>query len=42
VPNLVHEEWFAKDQQVLSFSLGSLTQEILSQVATKETMAALW
>jgi hypothetical protein len=42
VPNPAYEDWFAKDQQVLSFVLGSLAREILQQVAAKETSAALW
>jgi hypothetical protein len=41
VPNLVYEEWFAKDQQVLSFVLGSLAREILSQFIAMETTTAL-
>lgn len=41
-PNPTYEEWYARDQQVLSFVLGSLAWEILSQVATKETAVALW
>jgi hypothetical protein len=37
-----YEEWFAKDQQVPNFVLGSLAREILSLVAAKETVSALW
>jgi hypothetical protein len=37
-----YEEWFSRDQQVLGFILGSLAQEVLSQVAAKETAADLW
>ncbi|WVZ53456.1 hypothetical protein U9M48_004396 [Paspalum notatum var. saurae] len=42
VPNPAYEEWYATDQQVLGFILTSLTKEVLSQVATKETAAAAW
>jgi hypothetical protein len=42
VPNPTFEDWFAKDQHVLSFILGSLAREVLSQVAAKETTMALW
>jgi hypothetical protein len=41
VPNPAYEDWFAKDQQVLSFVLGSLAREILSQIAAKETAAVV-
>jgi hypothetical protein len=36
--NLTFEEWFAKDQPIVSFVLGTLAREILSQVAVKKTM----
>lgn len=42
VPNLTFEEWYAKDQQVLSFVFGSLAQEVMSQVTAKEIAAQLW
>jgi hypothetical protein len=32
LPNPAYEEWYTNDQQVLSFILGSLTREVLSQV----------
>jgi hypothetical protein len=42
IVNPLYEEWFATDQQILSFILGSLTREILSQVVAKEKAADLW
>jgi histone deacetylase 1/2 len=41
-PNPEYAEWYARDQQVLSFVLGSLAREILSQVAAKKMTTALW
>lgn len=41
VPNLAYE-WYAKDQQVLSFFLGSLGRDVLGQVVMKETVAPAW
>jgi hypothetical protein len=41
MPNPNYEAWIAKDQQVLSYLLSSLSRDILSQVATTvETVAA--
>jgi hypothetical protein len=42
VPNPAYEEWFSRDQQVLSFVLGSLGREVLAQVAAQDTAAGLW
>jgi hypothetical protein len=42
IANPLYEEWFATDQQILNFILGSLTWEILSQVAAKEKAVDLW
>jgi hypothetical protein len=42
VPNLAYEEWFARDQQVLSLILGSLARDVLAQVAAQDTAAKLW
>jgi hypothetical protein len=36
------EEWYAKDQQVLSFVLVNLGREALVQVSTKEVAAEAW
>jgi hypothetical protein len=36
------EEWYAKDQQVLSFVLINLGREALLQVSTKEVAAEAW
>jgi hypothetical protein len=42
VPNPEYEAWVAKDQQILNYLLSSLTRDILTQVATHSTAAALW
>lgn len=42
VPNPAFEEWYSRDQQVLSFVLGSLGREVLAQVAAQDTAANLW
>jgi hypothetical protein len=42
VPNPAYDEWYVKDQQALSFVIGSLGRDVLSQVATHETAAKLW
>jgi hypothetical protein len=42
VPNPEYEEWFFRDQQVLSFVLGSLGHEVITQVAAQNTAASLW
>nr|CAB3466054.1 unnamed protein product [Digitaria exilis] len=34
--------WVAKDQQVLSYLLTSMTREVMAQVATHKTAATLW
>jgi hypothetical protein len=40
--NPEYESWVAKDQQVLSYLLASLSKEILSHVSTKVTASAAW
>ncbi|WVZ90565.1 hypothetical protein U9M48_036856 [Paspalum notatum var. saurae] len=42
VPNPAYEEWFATDQQVLGFLYGSLSKEVMPQVATAKTAAQAW
>jgi hypothetical protein len=42
VVNSAYEEWFAADQQVLGFLLGSLSRDILAQVAISRTAAEAW
>jgi hypothetical protein len=42
VPNPLYEEWFARDQQVLSLVLGSLARDVLAQVAAQDTTTNLW
>lgn len=42
IPNPAYEEWFATNQQVLGFLLGSLSRDILAQVATSRTVAEAW
>lgn len=37
-----YDEWYAKDQQVLSFVLGSLGRDVLSQVMSKVTAVDAW
>ena len=41
-PNPLYGPWIAKDQQVLSYLLNSLTPEILAQVIGKESTLDLW
>ncbi|XP_044384548.1 uncharacterized protein [Triticum aestivum] len=41
-PNPLYGPWLAKDQQVLSYLLNSLSQEILAQVIGKENTFDLW
>jgi hypothetical protein len=42
VPNPEYQEWYYRDQQVLSFVLGSLGREVLAQVAAQDNAADLW
>ncbi|CAO2206282.1 unnamed protein product [Urochloa humidicola] len=42
VPNPDHEAWVAKDQQILNYLLSSLSRDILIQVASLLTSAAVW
>jgi hypothetical protein len=42
VPNPAYEEWFSRDQQVLSFVPESSGREVLAQVAAQDTAAGLW
>ena len=41
-PNPLYGPWLSKDQQVLSYLLNSLTQEILAQVIGKDSTFDLW
>ncbi|XP_073351811.1 uncharacterized protein [Aegilops tauschii subsp. strangulata] len=41
-PNPLYGPWLLKDQQVLSYLLNSLSQEILAQVIGKESTFDLW
>ena len=41
-PNPLYGRWLSKDQQVLSYLLNSLTQEILAQVIGKDITFDLW
>ena len=41
-PNPLYGPWIAKDQQVLSYLLNSLTPEILAQVIGKESTLDVW
>jgi hypothetical protein len=40
--NPEYETWVAKDQQVLSYLLASLSKEILGQISTEVTASAAW
>ena len=42
VVNPAYEEWFATEQQVLGFLLGSLSRDILAQVAISRTATEAW
>jgi len=42
VSNPEYENWVAKDQQVLSYLLNSVSKEILSQVSAEVTASAAW
>jgi hypothetical protein len=42
VINLTYEDWRAADQHVLSFLLASVSNDILVQIATKQTAAEAW
>ena len=41
-PNPLYGPWIAKDQQVLSYLLNSMTPEIIGQVVGKESTFELW
>jgi hypothetical protein len=42
VANPAYEDWWAADQQVLSFLLASISKDVLIQVAVKKTSAEAW
>lgn len=42
VSNPEYEEWYAKDQQILSFVLIQLGRDVLAQVAAQGTTTKLW
>nr|CAB3465720.1 unnamed protein product [Digitaria exilis] len=41
-PNPEYATWVAKDQQVLSYLLTSMTRDLMAQVASHKTAAAVW
>ena len=41
-PNPMYGPWIAKDQQVLSYLLNSMSPEILAQVVGKDSTFELW
>jgi hypothetical protein len=41
VPNLAYKEWFVKDQQVMSLTLGSLARDVLAQDTTTNVWSAI-
>lgn len=40
--NPAFEEWEARDQQILSFLFGSISREVMTQVASSTTAAQAW
>jgi len=42
VPNSKHANWLAKDQQVFSYLIGSISRDILAQVASFVSARDLW
>ena len=42
VVNVARTLWYAQQQQLQGFLMGSLSREILSQVATLQTPAEVW
>jgi hypothetical protein len=42
VANPEYQEWYYRNQQVLSFVLGYLGREVLAQVAAQDNTADLW
>ncbi|XP_021318431.1 uncharacterized protein LOC110436245 [Sorghum bicolor] len=41
-PNPAFEEWEVRDQQVLNFLLSSISKDVATQVATRETAGDVW
>lgn len=41
-PNEEYGRWIARDQQVVSYLLASISREVLTQVANKKTKAEVW
>ena len=42
IDNPEYEKWLAKDQQLLSYLLNSMTREVLDQVVMLESSAEVW
>ncbi|XP_072149525.1 uncharacterized protein [Setaria viridis] len=42
LPNPAFDEWYVRDQEVLSFIFSSLAQDVMSHVSAMETTAELW
>jgi hypothetical protein len=42
IVNPMYEDWLAGDQQVFSFILSSVSQEILARIATATTSTKAW
>jgi hypothetical protein len=40
--NPAHANWYAQDQQLLSFFFNSVTKEVLGQIATEASAASAW
>lgn len=41
-PNEEYGKWVARDQQVMSYLLTSISKDVLTQVADKETTTNIW
>jgi hypothetical protein len=41
-PNQEYGKWVARDQQVVGYLLTSISKDVITQVADKETTAELW
>ncbi|RLN36189.1 uncharacterized protein C2845_PM03G07800 [Panicum miliaceum] len=41
-PNPAFEEWEARDQQILSFLFASITQDVMTQIASSTTASEAW
>jgi len=42
IPNLEHDSWVEKDQQLLSYLVNSVSKEVLAGITTATTSAQAW